>query len=378
MCSGAWTTHRDLLLCPPGRTLSGSPSGGRAPEGSGAPKRVRAVPGVMSATPGTAARMTVFGAFLSTEEHPPRALVDQAVRAEAAGFEALWVSDHYHPWNDAQGHAPFVWSVLGAIAVRTSTVRCTTAVTAPVVRIHPAVVAQAAATTAAMFEGRFSLGVGTGEALNEHILGDAWPTLDVRLEMLEEAVEVMRALWTGELVRHRGTHYTVDTARLYTLPEAPPPVLVSGFGPKATTLAARIGDGYLNVDPSAELLQLYREQGGRGPAHGGVKVCWSHDEAEARRTVHRMWAHTAIPGEAGQLLPSPSHFEQLSSVVTEEMAVGAVGAVGDRVEDFVEAVRPYVEAGYDEVYLSQIGEEQDGWFDFYERELRPALAELSG
>jgi len=321
--------------------------------------------------------MTVFGAFLSAEEHPPRALVDQAVRAEAAGFSALWVSDHYHPWNDAQGHAPFVWSVLGGIAARTSTVRCTTAVTAPIVRIHPAVVAQAAATTAAMFEGRFSLGVGTGEALNEHILGDAWPTLDVRLEMLEEAVQVMRALWTGELVRHRGRHYTVDTARLYTLPEAPPPVLVSGFGPKATTLAARIGDGYLNVDPSAELLQLYREQGGRGPAHGGVKVCWSEDEAQARRTVHRMWAHTAIPGEAGQLLPSPAHFEQISSVVTEDMAVEAVGAVGNRVEDFVAAVRPYVEAGYDEVYLSQIGEQQDGWFDFYERELRPALAELA-
>jgi alkanesulfonate monooxygenase SsuD/methylene tetrahydromethanopterin reductase-like flavin-dependent oxidoreductase (luciferase family) len=299
--------------------------------------------------------MTVFGAFLSTEEHPPLALVDQAVRAEAAGFEALWVSDHYHPWNDAQGHAPFVWSVLGAIAGRTSTVRCTTAVTAPVVRIHPAVVAQAAATTAAMFEGRFSLGVGTGEALNEHILGDAWPTLDVRLEMLEEA--------------GRGDAGAVDRRA------GPPPrhALHGRHGPAlhaAGRAAARAGvrlraqgdhagrahrDGYLNVDPSAELLQLYREQGGRGPAHGGVKVCWSQDEAEARRTVHRLWAHTAIPGEVGQLLPSPAHFEQISSVVTEEMAVGAVGAVGNRVEDFVEAVRPYVDAGYDEVYLSQIG-----------------------
>ena len=325
---------------------------------------------------GYGGRVTVYGAFLSAEEHRPLDLVAQAVRAEQAGFEALWISDHYHPWTGAQGQAPFVWSVLGAIAAQTSTVRCTTAVTAPIMRIHPAVLAQAAATTAAMFEGRFALGVGTGEALNEHVLGDAWPTLDVRLEMLEEAVEVLRALWTGELVRHRGRHYTVDTARLYTLPEAPPPVLVSGFGPKATTLAARIGDGYLNVDPSAELLQLYREQGGRGPAHGGVKVCWSEDEAEARRTVHRLWAHAAVPGEAGQQLPSPAHFEQISSVVTEEMAVGSVGAVGNRVEDFVEAVRPYVEAGYDEVYLSQIGAEQDGWFDFYERELRPALAEL--
>lgn len=320
--------------------------------------------------------MTVFGAFLSSEEHPPLSLVDQAVRAEQAGFEALWVSDHYHPWNDAQGQAPFVWSVLGAIAARTSVVRCTTAVTAPVVRIHPAVVAQAAATTAAMFEGRFALGVGTGEALNEHVLGGAWPTLDVRLEMLEEAVEVMRALWTGELVRHRGTHYTVDTARLYTLPDAPPPVLVSGFGPKATTLAARIGDGYVNVAPDAELLALYRSEGGTGPAQGGLKVCWSQDEAAARRHVHRLWAHQAVPGEANQVLPSPAHFEQIGSVVTEDMAVGTVGAVGNRVEDFVPAVKEYVDAGYDEVYLSQIGPEQDGWFDFWERELRPALAGL--
>jgi G6PDH family F420-dependent oxidoreductase len=266
--------------------------------------------------------------------------------------------------------------VLGGIAARTQTVRCTTAVTAPIVRIHPAVLAQAAATTAAMFEGRFALGVGTGEALNEHILGDAWPTLDVRLEMLEESVEVMRALWTGELVRHRGRHYRVDTARLYTLPERPPPVLVSGFGPKATELAARIGDGYVNVEASAELVRLYRDSGGKGPTQGGVKVCWSDDEAAARKRVHELWALQAVPGEAMQVLPSPTHFEQISELVTEDMAVEAVGAVGNRVEDFVEGIRPYVQAGFDEVYISQIGPEQDGWFDFWERELRPALADL--
>jgi G6PDH family F420-dependent oxidoreductase len=333
------------------------------------------MPGVTSMTPGTGASMTVFGYFLSTEEHPPSALVEQAVRAEQAGFSALWISDHYHPWNDAQGQAPFVWSVLGAIASATSSVRCTTAVTAPIVRIHPAVVAQAAATTAAMFEGRFALGVGSGEALNEHILGDAWPTLDVRLEMLEEAVEVMRSLWTGELVRHRGRHYTVDTARLYTLPESPPPVLVSGFGPKAIELAARIGDGYINTSPDAEALQSYRARGGTGPAHGGVKVCWSADQAQARRHVHRLWSNSALPGEAAQVLPSPAHFEQLSELVTEDLAVEGK-AVGNRVEDFVAAVRPYVEAGYDEVYLSQIGPEQEGFFDFWERELRPALDQL--
>lgn len=319
--------------------------------------------------------MTVFGYFLSTEEHQPLDLLAQAVRAERAGFEALWVSDHYHPWTDAQGASPFVWGLLGAIAARTQTVRCSTAVTAPIMRIHPAILAQATATAAVLFEGRFGFGVGTGEALNEHILGGAWPTADVRLEMLEEALEVIRALWTGELVRHRGTHYTVDTARLYTLPEQPPPVLISGFGPKATALAARIGDGWVSTSPDAELLQAYRGAGGTGLTQGGVKVCWSDDVATARAHVHRLWAHTAISGEATQILPNPAHFEQLGGNVTEEMAVDGK-AVGNRVEDFVNAVRPYVEAGFDEVYLSQVGPEQEGFFDFWERELHPALAAL--
>jgi G6PDH family F420-dependent oxidoreductase len=319
--------------------------------------------------------MTTFGYFISSEEHPPLDLVSQAVRAEQAGFQALWISDHYHPWIGEQGQSPFVWSVLGAIAARTQTIRCTTAVTAPTLRLHPAVVAQAAATTAAMFQGRFSLGVGTGEALNEHIFGDAWPTLDVRLEMLEEAIEVMRALWTGELVRHRGTHYTVDTAQLYTLPEQPIPVLISGFGPKATELAARIGEGYLNASPDGELVTLYRDSGGTGPTQGGVKVCWAQTEAEARRTVHRLWPNEAIPGEAAQVLPSPHHFEQLAQLVTEDM-VAEGKALGPDVSRYVAAVQEYVDAGYDEVYLSQVGPDQEGFFRFWETELKPALDAL--
>lgn len=320
--------------------------------------------------------MTTYGFFLSSEEQAPRQLVDNAVKAAAAGFEALWVSDHYHPWNDAQGQSPFVWSVLAAIAVRTERVRCTTAVTCPTVRIHPAVLAQAAATTQLLFQGRFSVGVGSGEALNEHIFGDAWPTAEVRLEMLEEAVEVMRALWTGEVVRHRGTHYTVDTARLYSLPEQPVPVLVSGFGPKATELAGRIGDGYLNVAPDGDLVQLYRDSGGTGPAQAGVKVCWAQDPAQARQTVHRLWAHQAVPGEASQVLFRPQQFEQISSIVTEEMAVGAVGATGNDVDAYVTALRPYVEAGFDEVYIGQIGPDQEGFLRFWQDALRPALRRL--
>ena len=319
--------------------------------------------------------MTTFGYFLSSEEHPPGALLDQAVRAEQVGFESLWISDHYHPWNAEQGQSPFVWSVLGAIAARTERIRCYTAVTAPTVRIHPAVIAQAAATTQVLFQGRFGLGVGSGEALNEHIFGDAWPTADVRIEMLEEAVDVLRQLWSGEVVRHRGRHYTVDTARIYTLPDQPVPVLVSGFGPKAVEVAARIGDGYINTSPEAELLQQYRAQGGKGPAQAGVKVCWAADAVEARRTVHRLWPNAGIPGEASQVLPTPQHFEQVSQLVDEATATKGI-ACGPDVADFVDSIRPYVEAGYDEVHIGQIGPDQDGFFRFWETELRDALAAL--
>jgi G6PDH family F420-dependent oxidoreductase len=322
--------------------------------------------------------MTEFGFFLSSEEQSAPSLVRNAVAAEQAGFDRLWLSDHFHPWNDEQGESPFVWSVLGAIAAQTERVTVTTAVTCPTVRIHPAVLAQAAATTQALFDGRFRFGVGSGEALNEHILGDRWPGAEERLEMLEEAVEVMRALWTGKLVRHRGRHYTVDTARLYSLPEQPVPVHVSGFGPKATRLAGRIGDGFLTVQPDAEAVQLFRDSGGGDkPAQGGLKVCWGRDEVAARALVHRLWPNEALAGEALQVLTSPQHFTQLTdALVDEDAAVEAVGAVGTDVEAYVEAVRPFVDAGFDEVYLSQIGPDQQGFLDFWVAELRPALERL--
>src|SRR3954463_3714661 len=221
-----------------------------------------------------------IGFFLSCEEYGPQELVAQARMAEEAGFHALWISDHFHPWTDAQGQSPFVWSVIGALS-QPPRLPVTTAVTCPTLRIQPAVVAQAAATSAVMLEGRFALGVGSGEALNEHIFGDPWPRADVRLEMLEEAVEIMRELWTGRQVSHSGEHYDVENARIYTLPEAPPDVLVSGFGPKAVDLAARIGDGYCITMPEKALVGRSRSSGGGDkPVQAGTKVCYGEDEAE--------------------------------------------------------------------------------------------------
>ena len=308
-----------------------------------------------------------IGCFLSSEEFAPRDLVANAQRAEKAGFHALWISDHYHPWNDEQGHSPFVWSVIGAISQVTD-LPITTGVTCPTLRIHPAIVAQAAATSSVMLEGRFGLGVGSGEALNEHILGDRWPEADVRLEMLEEAVDVMRALWRGDQHSHHGAHYTVENARIYDLPEQPPPVLVSGFGPKATRLAARIGDGYCTTSPDKEAIDLYRSEGGKGPVHAGTKVCFMADEDEARATAHRLWPNEALPGELAQVLPTPAHFEQACELVEPEMLVTPVGP---DIETHVASLRQYLDAGVDERFVQQIGPDQDAFFDTWAPQVLP-------
>jgi len=311
-----------------------------------------------------------IGCFLSSEEFAPGDLVAQARRAEEAGFHALWISDHYHPWNDEQGHSALVWSTIGAISQVTQ-LPLTTAVTCPTVRIHPAIVAQAAATSAVLLGGLFGLGVGSGEALNEHILGDRWPEADVRLEMLEEAVEVMRALWQGGQHSHHGRHYTVENARIYDLPEQPPPVLISGFGPKATKLAARIGEGYCTTSPDKDAIDLYRSQGGKGPVQAGTKVCFMADEDEARATAHRLWPNEALPGELAQVLPTPAHFEQACELVTPDMLVTPVGP---DIETHVASLNQYLEAGVDELFVQQIGPDQDAFFDTWAREVLPRFA----
>ena len=311
-----------------------------------------------------------IGCFLSCEESGPRELVEQAKRAEAAGFHALWISDHYHPWNDEQGHSPFVWSVIGAIAEATS-LRVTTAVTCPTVRIHPAVIAQAAATSAVMLGGGFQLGVGTGEALNEHILGDRWPEARVRREMLEEAVEVIRMLWHGGQRSHHGRHYTVENARLYDLPDEPPPILVSGFGDEAVRLAARIGDGFVTTAPDEQAIGLYRSEGGRGPIQAGTKVCFMADEEEARRTVHTLWPNEGLPGELSQVLPTPAHFEQACELVTPDHLKTPVGP---DIRRHIEALQQYADAGVDELFVQQIGPDQDAFFGEWAEEVLPTFA----
>ncbi len=318
------------------------------------------------------------GYFLSSEEFSPPELVHQAVLAEQAGFEGLWISDHYHPWNEAQGHSGFVWSTIGAVAQATSQMKVTTAVTCPTVRIHPAVIAQAAATCAVLLEGRFVLGLGSGEALNEHIFGDPWPEIAERHEMLEEAIEVIRTLWQGGMQSHRGRHYRVENARIYDLPERLPEIVVSGFGPKATRLAARIADGFCTVEPDAEAVAEFRAEGGEGKlVAGGMKVCWGEDETSARATAHRLWPTEQLPGELAQILPTPAHFEQAATLVDEEMVAEAIPC-GPDLDRQMQGIQSYADAGFDELYIQQVGPEQERFFEIYGGEVLPRLKAIQG
>jgi len=317
--------------------------------------------------------MAAIGYTLSSEEHSPRALVDQALAAERAGFSFAVISDHFHPWIDRQGESPFVWGVLGALSQATDEIDFATGVTCPTTRVHPAIVAQAAATAALLLPGRFSLGVGSGENLNEHILGDRWPPVPVRQERLEEAIEVIRLLWEGGLKTHRGRHFTVENARIYSLPEEPPPILVAVAGERSVELAARAGDGLIGTAPIAESVERFHEGGGEDrPAYGQLHVCWAASEEEGRRTALEWWPNGAMGGSHFLELPLPAHFEEAAEAIDEE-DVGESIVCGPDPGRHLAAIREYVDAGYDHVYVHQIGPDQAGFLEFCQRELLPEL-----
>ena len=317
--------------------------------------------------------MTEFGYALSSEEHSPARLVENARKAEEAGFEFAMISDHFHPWVDAQGESPFVWSVIGAIAQATDRIRLGTGVTCPTIRIHPAIVAHAAATSAALMPGRFFLGVGSGENLNEHILGDHWPAPDERLELLEEAIEVMRLLWQGGYQTHRGKHYVVENARLYTLPEEPVQVAVAAAKEQAAELAGRVGDAFVNTSPEREPIEQFARAGGEGkPKYGQVTVCWAQSEEEAAQTVRDVWPTAALGGDLSYELPLPRHFEQATENVEAGDFEGKL-PLGPDPATYLEQIREMVEVGYTHVYLHQIGRDQDGFFRFWQERLEPEL-----
>jgi coenzyme F420-dependent glucose-6-phosphate dehydrogenase len=319
-----------------------------------------------------------IGYQLSSEEHRPADLIRYARMAEDHGFDYATISDHFHPWIDAQGQSPFVWSVIGAVAQATRSLPLGTWVTCPTTRIHPAIIAHASATVAAMMPGRFFLGVGTGENLNEHILGDAWPETEIRQARLEEAIAVIRLLWEGGNKSHHGRYYTVQNARLYTLPEEPPPLLVATGGPRSAELAGRLGDGLIATEAAAEMVRTFEAAGGRGkPRYGSVTVCWARNEASARKTAHRIWPTSAMESSLSWELPLPKHFEDVATLLTEDAVAESI-VCGPDPERYVEAIGEYVTAGFDHVSVHQVGPDQEGFFRFFARDVMPSVRKLRG
>lgn len=317
--------------------------------------------------------MAKIGYALSSEEHPPLDLVRFGKTAEESGFNFIMVSDHFHPWLESQGHSPFVWSVIGGLSQVTKNVRIGTGVTCPTVRTHPAVIAQAAATAACMLPGRFLLGLGTGENLNEHITGEHWPPIDIRQEMLEEATEIIRLLMGGEEESYWGNYYTVENARLYTYPTEPPPIYIAASGTDSAQLAGKIGDGLISTAPKEDLVEAYEEAGGnRSKTIGQVTVCWAEDEAKAIKTAHEIWRFTALPGTLSADLPTPAHFESASKLVTEEQVAESVICGPDK-KKHLDAIQEMLDAGFEEVYIHQVGHDQDGFFEFYKKNILPEV-----
>ena len=316
--------------------------------------------------------MTQFGYTLMCEQTDPKSLVRFAARAEQAGFDFAVISDHFHPWLETEGQSPFAWSVLGAVVERTERIRLMTMVTCPFLRYHPAIIAQAAATIGVLSDNRFLLGLGAGENLNEHVVGRGWPSPSVRHRMLEESVEIIGRLWSGGEHSYHGQHLSLDRARLYTLPSAPPGLGIAAGGPGAARLAARLGAALIAVEPNAALVEEYRSAGGTGPCYGQIGLCWAESEAEGQRTA-RAYQRFALTGwSVMSELPDPEAFGAATQSVREE-DVAQVISCGPDPQVHAKAIAAFVEAGFDHIALLQAGPDQGRFLDFFEQELRPLL-----
>ncbi|WP_414470126.1 TIGR03557 family F420-dependent LLM class oxidoreductase [Methanobacterium sp. ACI-7] len=316
--------------------------------------------------------MVELGYKLTSEQQDAASLVKLAKMAEDAGFSYAMISDHYHPWLEAQGQSPFVWCTLGGISQVTNTLEIGTAVTCPTVRIHPAVIAQAAATAASMLPGRFIFGVGSGENLNEHILGDKWHSAPIRIDMLEEAVDVIRTLWQGGMQDYDGIYYVVENAQIYTLPEKLPPIIMAADGPIAAEAAARSGDGLMASGGKNDIIDKFKESGGEGPCYSEVTLSWGKTDDDAIDMAYKYWPIMGLKGEFGWELATTTHFDQIAENVEREDVAKKVLCSSDP-EDHIKKIQKSVDAGYTHVCIQQIGIEQEDFIDFYSKEILPTF-----
>jgi G6PDH family F420-dependent oxidoreductase len=318
-----------------------------------------------------------WGYTMMCEQTGARALVNDVVAAELAGFDFAVISDHYFPWLDEQGHSPYAWSVLGAAAWATERIPLMTYVTCPTFRYHPAVVAQKAATVQLLSGGRFTLGLGAGENLNEHIIGGGWPPADIRHERLTEAVGIIRALFTGGYVNHRGKHFQVESARLWDVPGEPPPIGIAVSGRQSCDLAGRLADVMIAVEPRSELGEMFDAAGGAGkPRVGQIPVCYDTDRDKAVQRAHEQFRWFGGGWKVNAELPGPASFHEASRYITPQDVADQVPCGAD-LDEFVEKIRPFVDAGFTHVALVQIGaDHQKPFSDWAQRELLPRLSEL--
>ncbi|WP_236242621.1 TIGR03557 family F420-dependent LLM class oxidoreductase [Streptomyces sp. CC228A] len=316
-----------------------------------------------------------IGYKLAAEAFGPEELVRQAVAAEEAGFDFVEISDHYHPWLDGQGHSPFAWTVLGSIAARTSRIGLATGVTCPTMRYHPAVVAQAAATLSLLSGGRFVLGVGAGERLNEHVVGRGYPAVRTRHRMLREALEIIRLLWGGGYHSYDGEHLRLEDARVFDLPDTPPLLAVAASGPESTRLAAELGDALFATEPKPDIVRGYREAGGTGPCYAEVPMAWAPDERTAARAALETSRWAVTGWKVMSELPNPVNFDAATTTVREDDILDAF-ACGPDPERYAEMAQQYVDAGFDRLVTQNAGPDPDGFLDFYRRELDGRLREL--
>lgn len=316
-----------------------------------------------------------FGYKLMTETTGPRELVRDAKLAENAGFDFVSISDHYLPWLESHGHSPFAWSVLGAIAEGTERVGIATGLTCPIIRYHPTIVAQAAATIGVMSEGRFTLALGAGERLNEHVVGYGWPHVNHRHGMLREAVEIMRGLWEGKLYSFSGDYYEVETARVYDLPDEPVPIVIGISGQKSATLAAELGAGIMTVDADPEPVKIWRNAGGQGPRYIELTCGYAQSEEEGLQIAHKYMRFGALGWEVAAELPGVTGFESATKSVKPEDLKDSIPH-GPEVEPYVEAAQEAIDAGFDHIVLLAAGPDQAGFIRFFEQALAPELRVL--
>ena len=316
--------------------------------------------------------MLKLGYKLMSEEHGPADLVRNAKRAEEAGFEFAAISDHFSPWLEEQGHAPFVWSVLGAVANATQRIGLMTAVTCPIMRYHPAIIAQGAATLGLLSNNRFTLGLGAGERLNEHIVGAGWPGRIERHERLAEAIDIIQGLLTGSLANYHGQHFRLDSARLFDRPDPKPSVAVAAGGVEAARLAGRKADALVATEPRPDLIKAYTSAGGSGPRYAEVALCYARQEADAQRTAHHYFRWSLAGWPVMAELPDVEGFAAASKHVSSEAVAKSISC-GPSAEHHLEAITRYIEVGFDHIILVQIGPEQDAFIDFFERDLVPLL-----